>query len=283
MIKYTFVSLGPFESFGVRLGGSGLGNILFPWARSIVFAKDNNLQRIQTSWKNLKIGTFFRGEKDKRMYFDLFTGRDGITGLRKFFLLNFSNKVKVFSGMQDLFEPFIKEHDYIKSELLKIINPSYIIKAKNFDTNSVAIHIRMGDFRIPNNESVLRDGHWNYRLPIEWYKSMISKIRNESNIPVYIFSDGSDQELDGILDLEGCSRVFFGSAIADMLALSHSKILITSASTFSMWASFLGQKATIWFPGQMRQKLINNAAVFEGEVDYDESLPESIIRILCRD
>ena len=58
------------------------------------------------------------------MYFDLFTGRDGITGLRKFFLLNFSNKVQVFSGMQDLFEPFIKEHAYIKSELLKIINPN---------------------------------------------------------------------------------------------------------------------------------------------------------------
>ena len=44
-MKYTFVSLGRLESIGVRLGGAGLGNILFPWARAIVYAKNNNLQR----------------------------------------------------------------------------------------------------------------------------------------------------------------------------------------------------------------------------------------------
>lgn len=283
MIRYTFVSLGFLESFGLRLGGSGLGNILFPWARSIVYAKKNNLERIQTTWKNLKFGTFFRRERDKRMYLDLFTGREGVDGFRKFLLLNFSNKVKVFSGMQNLFEPFKKEHDYVKSELLKIINPYYINKVKNFDSNSVAVHIRMGDFQKTDNETVLRDGHWNYRLPIEWYKSMISKVRNESNIPVYIFSDASDQDLRDVLQLENCSRAYFGSSIADMLALSRSKLLISSASTFSMWASFLGQNTTIWFPGQMRQELIKDDAIFEGEVDYDDKLPEPIIRILHYD
>ena len=29
-MKYTFASLGKMESIGVRLGGAGLGNILFP-------------------------------------------------------------------------------------------------------------------------------------------------------------------------------------------------------------------------------------------------------------
>ena len=112
---------------------------------------------------------------------------------------------------------------------------------------------------------------------------MISKVRNESNIPVYIFSDASDQDLRDVLQLENCSRAYFGSSIADMLALSRSKLLISSASTFSMWASFLGQNTTIWFPGQMRQELIKDDAIFEGEVDYDDKLPEPIIRILHYD
>tara|TARA_B100001250_G_scaffold40975_1_gene32431 strand:- start:13669 stop:14520 length:852 start_codon:yes stop_codon:yes gene_type:complete len=283
MIKYTFVSLGIFESFGIRIGGSGLGNILFPWARAIVYAKNNNLQRIQTSWKTLKFGTIFRRERDKRMYFNLFTGRDGVAGIRKFWLLHFSNKVKMFSGMENLFDSFIQDHDYVKSELLKIINPYYIKKVESLDGNSVAIHIRMGDFQIPNDETVLRDGHWNYRLPLEWYKCIIKKIHKHANIPIYVFSDGSDQELEEILQLENCSRVYFGSAVADMLALSRFKLLISSASTFSMWASFLGQHSTIWFPGQMRQKLINDRYIFEGEVDYDDELPESIIRVLQHD
>jgi len=279
-MKYTFVSLGKLESFGIRLGGAGLGNILFPWATAIVYAKEHNLIRVQTTWKNLKLGTFIRSERDKRMYLDLFTGRDGVSGIRKFLLLNFSNRVKVFSGMDSLFEPFQHQHAFVRSELLKLINPFHIKKANMFAVNSVAIHIRMGDFRIPKNEDVLRQGGWNYRLPIKWYKSVISKIMSVSNIPIYIFSDVDDAEIKDILEIENCRRAFFGSSISDMLALSNAKVLVSSGSTFSMWSSFLGQIPTIWFPGQMRQKLISDSSIFEGEIDYDDQLPVSIIKIL---
>ena len=283
MIKYTFVSLGSLESFGVRLGGAGLGNILFPWARAIIYSKKHNLKRIQTTWKNIKFGPFIRRERDRRMYLDLFPGNDGITGIKKFFLLNFSNKVKFFSGMNGLFETFRDERNFILSELLKIINPSYIEKVNNFNHNSIAIHIRMGDFEVTQDEKKLRSGHWNCRLPFKWYKSMIGKIRQESSLPIYIFSDASNQELREILELEDCQRMDFGSSISDMLALSHARVLIASASTFSMWASFLGQNPTIWFPGQMRQKLIANTLVFEGEIDYDDRLDKSLIEVLRND
>ena len=116
-MKYTFASLGKFESIGVRLGGAGLGNILFPWATALVYAKNNNLQRIQTTWKNLKIGTFIRKERDKRMYMDLFIDDDGVSGFKKFWLLNFTNQVKCFSGMDRLFDPFRNDHVFVKSEL----------------------------------------------------------------------------------------------------------------------------------------------------------------------
>tara|TARA_B100001758_G_C18416572_1_gene620395 strand:+ start:401 stop:1249 length:849 start_codon:yes stop_codon:yes gene_type:complete len=282
-MRYTFVSLGRFESLGVRFGGAGLGNILFPWARAILYAKRNNVQRIQTTWRTLKVGTFFRGERDKRMYFDLFSGKDGISGFQKFLLLNFSNKVKVFSGMDDLFEPFKKEHAFITSELFKIINPSHIKKISNFNNNSIGIHVRMGDFETPNNEKFLRNGHWNYRLPIKWYVAIIEKIRLISNVPIFIFSDATDKELADILTISNCSRAYFGSAISDIIALSRCKVLVSSASTFSMWASFLGQTPTIWFPGQMRQKLILKQNIFEGEIDYTDKLPSSIIKTIAND
>ena len=282
-MKYTFASLGRLESLGIRLGGAGLGNILFPWAYSVVYAKEHNLSRIQTTWRSVKLGPFIRKEKDKRMYLDLFSGKDGISGLRKFFLLNFSNKVKLFSGMDRLFDPFKDDQHFVKSELLGIIDPHHINQAKKFNVNSVAVHIRMGDFMIPDDEHILREGGWNYRLPILWYKSIIKKIRDFSNIPIYIFSDAKDEDLKDILDLENCSRVHFGSAISDMIALSNAQILVASASTFSMWSSFLGQLPTIWFPGQMRQKLIKELSLFEGEIDYDDSLPESLINILHND
>ncbi len=282
-MKYTFASLGKLESFGFRIGGAGLGNILFPWARAIVYAKEHNLIRVQTTWRGLKFGTFIRSERDKRLYFDLFTGRDGVSGIRKFLLLNFSNSVKVFSGMNNLFEPFQHQHTFVRSELLKIVNPFHIKKANIFPVDSVAIHIRMGDFRIPKNENILRQGGWNYRLPIKWYKSVISKIVAASNIPIYIFSDVDDADIKDILEIETCQRVFFGSSISDMLALSNAKLLVASGSTFSMWSSFLGQLPTIWFPGQMRQKLISDSSIFEGEIDYEDQLPVSIVKLLNND
>ena len=282
-MRYTFASLGRFESLGVRLGGAGLGNILFPWANALVYAKDNNLKRIQTTWKNLKIGTFIRKERDKRMYMDLFTVDDGVSGFKKFWLLNFTNQVKYFSDIDSLFEPFIKDHVLVKSELFNIINPNHFERALEFNNNSVAIHIRLGDFLHTNNEDMLRKGAWNYRLPIKWYKSIISKIRQVSDIPIYIFSDTEDNVLNELLEIDNCCRVYFGSAISDLVALSRCRVLVSSASTFSMWASFLGQMPTIWFPGQMRQKLIIDKELFEAEIDYDDPLPISIIQLIKND
>ena len=280
-MKYTFVSLGKLESFGFRIGGSGLGNSLFPWATALVFAKNNNLKRINTTWLNIKLGPFLRNENDKRLYGSLFNEVDGIGGVKKFILLNLSNQVKYFSSIDKMFKPFKKEHTFVKDELYRIIAKKHLINSKMVNKDGIGIHIRFGDFETPQNEDILRQGAWNYRIPLRWYISLIKKIRFfNKDIPFYIFTDGDSTEIKEILEINNCFRCFTGSSISDMIALSRFKILIASGSTFSMWSSFLGQTPTIWYPGQMRDTLMNNNTIFEGEIDYDDVIPLEIQKIL---
>jgi len=292
---YTFASLSKGESFGIRLGGPGLGNLLFPWARSVAFAKRHDLQRINSTWRTVKLGPLLRGEFDKRLYNDLFDERE-ISGLKKFFLLQLAEKISekdaeeairvtgrrpkvvVFEGMERLFEPILKDHEAVKEELLKMVSSHHKEAAGRFSPAGISVHIRMGDFSTPPDEETLREGHWNYRLPLRWYVNVVENLRKTAGttLPVYVFSDGTDEELKDVLSLPHVERVFFGSAIADMLALSRSRLMVASASTFSMWASYLGRMPVIWYPGLHRMKLYVDTTVYEGTLDYDETVPKSL-------
>ena len=142
------------------------------------------------------------------------------------------------------------------------------------------MHIRLGDFTKEENEEGLRKGNWNLKIPIKWYINIINKIQQISKLPIYIFSDGQDEELIEILKIYNCTRINLGESISDMIALSECKLIISSGSTFSMWASFIGQNPTIWFPGQMRQSIILNKSIYEGELDYSDLVPKKLIENL---
>ena len=292
---YTFASFRRGESFGLRLGGPGLGNLLFPWSRAVVFAKKHNLKRINSTWRTLKLGPIIRGERDKRFYTDLFKENE-IGGLKKTILLNFAKKVDekdaeealrthslwprviVFKGLENSFYPVLNDHETVKRELLKIVSPRHKEAADKFEKNGISVHIRMGDFTIPPNEDVIRAGKWNYRLPIKWYANVIENIRKTTGkeVRVNIFSDGTDEELREVLKLPNTHRCFYGSAISDLLALSESPILIASASTFSMWASYLGRMPTIWFPGTHRVKMFKKDESFEDTLDYNQPISDRL-------
>ena len=289
--KYVFAKLSKLDCTGVRLGGAGLGNILFPWARSVVFANKHNLVLINTTWRSLKVGPIFRGELDTRGYSDIFK-ENNISGIKKFLLLLFGKRIKekdikydqesysirpkilLFSGMKNQMKDIMYDHKIVKQELLNIITKNNMDSIKHFDGNGISIHIRMGDFYTPSSEVEIREGKTNCRLPINWYVSIIKKLRAHigQEIKVNVFSDGTDKELQDIVNLSGVKRYYFGSAIADMIALSKSDILIASNSTFSLWASYLGQLPTIWFPGTHKINLFNTNKIYEGELDYNDEI-----------
>ena len=277
--KYIYADIGGLDLYFFRLGGPGLCNLLFPWSRMIIEAKKRNLTIIPTTWASLKIGPYLRSERDKRSYHDFFISESNISLFKKILLLSFHrSKILRINNNKITFSDLCSHNILISHEISKLVKQRHLNSIKNFSGKGVVVHIRMGDFKNEDNETSLRKGVWNKRIPLLWYKSIINKLTFINNkIKIYVFSDADDHDLQEILDIKNVQRSYFGSAISDLLALSKGKILVASASTFSMWASFLGQNHTIWFPGQMRSQMIENKNIFEGEVDYNDALSQKII------
>lgn len=293
---YVYPQLSRYDFFLIRMGGPGLGNLLFPFAEALVLAKNENLQMVWPTWGQLKVGPFIRREKDKRMYFDLFQSTESyIKKWKKLFLLlrcekisrehylenkvsfigskNTKDTIIVCSGMEKLFSNIIEDHELIKNELEKIRST----KNQYGTTEYIGVHIRFGDFhKVPLEK--LKDNISNARLPIEWYTEKIDQVRKiyGSNMPVQVFSDANDNELKDLLSLPGVVRAHHGNSVNDLLALSRSRILIASNSSFSMWASYLGRMPVIWYKGLVKQRLYyGKDAIKEIDIGLGENLPEN--------
>lgn len=294
---FVNIKLSKWDFCGFRIGGAGLGNLLFPWARGIIFKNKYNTEKLNCTWSTVKVGTFIRKEKDKRTYHNIFF-EDYVGGIKKFLLLLLAKKIteseaqnlnslkgKIpivinFEGMRNQMNDILDHSTLVKEELYKMVRKKHIELSEKNKPEAIGIHIRLGDFYKPQSESEIRKGLTNCRLPLEWYIEIINKIRTEAraNIKVSVFSDGTDEELAVILNLPNVERAVGGSAISDLLSLSKGKILIASNSTFSLWASYLGRPHTIWFPGTHRIKLFKeNEAKFESEIDYNDDLDPNLI------
>ena len=70
--RYVYARLSSWDFGVLRVFGAGLGNLLFPWARSMVLARSAGLIPIFPTWPQLKLGPIFRRERDARTYQDLF-------------------------------------------------------------------------------------------------------------------------------------------------------------------------------------------------------------------
>ncbi len=285
-----------------RLGGPGLGNLLFAWARAVVISKQYSLRMMYPTWPSLKIGPYIRRERDKRHYVNLFHANSGyVHGIEKYMSLLMLPKVTEedfrksperymqspylirFTGMAGFFSTILKDHNLVREELLRITRQVHK-KALNYDfSKSVSLHVRMGDFIPTASFDEIRNGLDLRRIPLNWYARRIVQLKEVlgNDTRFYIFSDGSDRDLSLLLKMEGVRRISFGSALADLLALSYSRILIANGSTFSNWASYLGRMPVIWPQGQVRHHLY---AESEKEVELDErsDLPSSFIRHISK-
>lgn len=284
-MNYVYPELSSWDFGFVRISGVGLGNMLYTYTRALVFADRNKLPLIWPSWANIPVGRIISCSADKRLYRSLFvncTGCiDGFNKMRVFAshqtvserygiekLNDIDRKIIVFKGMENTFETIEGYHEFIKDHLTKNINPKnngYL----NFDPkDAICIHIRLGDFyRATEDELIL--GKHNASTHVSWYCGMITQIRGflKKEIKVFVFSDGTNEELSNVLVLPNVERVTFGSPISDIMAMSKAKLFLSSGSSFSQWARYLGRMNVIAFKGQLHGHfLLPDECAFEVEV-----------------
>lgn len=283
-MKYVYPKLSSKDLIAFRLGGAGLGNLLFIYGRALAFAKRHDAQMIWPTWPSVKIGPWLRREKDKRTYIGLFSNRThDIAGLRKAWLLLTRKKVPegtavvkdeeivIFKKFIGSFASIRDDSQMILEHLLTNMKDDAVLR---FDfSDAVAIHVRLGDFKKVQVQD-LKNGIHDSRLPIDWYCSMLEQIRMAAgrNVKAYVFSDGSDEELQQLLRMPNTERITFGNALNDIVGLSQAPLLIASGSSFSMWARYLGRHSTICYPNQIKEHILTERDdAFE--IEAEDTIP----------
>ena len=223
--KYVYPQFSRYEFFGIRLGGAGLGNLLFIYSRAIIYEKKNDLKMIWPTWTSVHIGPWIRRERDRRSYHNLFRpyGED-ITGIHKYLLLFFCrSQIEIFNydnSAKITFRDIMDSQELIKTTLIKRISENNLgVKKHSFD-REINIHVRRGDFR-PASQTAMERGDVNTATPIEWFVSIVKQLSviTDDKIIFNVFSDGSNMELQPLLNLPNVRRVAFGTSVAVFVAL----------------------------------------------------------------
>ena len=255
-------------TYGVpKLMRAGLGNMLFPWARCVVWCRRTGARMLAPSWRKMRIGPYLRREPDKRSYHRLFLNGDYVTGADRAMVILTSRhrrETELADGwtptgrelvrfeflgnyLGHFFEPLRGSERLVHDELLRITRRELLPQQPS--EPFIGVHVRLGDYP--------------WRLPIDWYTHAVDRLRTQlGGLQVRVFSDGTDEELEPLLRLPDIDRVRGHSAITDMLDLAQACCLVPSGSTFSLWASYLGQVPTVWPPGRRAGSLRDAVATW---------------------
>jgi hypothetical protein len=265
--------------------GMGLGNRLFVWARCRIFSEKHKIPMLSPSWRHIRTGPLRKGGVNLLTYhrqillWDLFQERpEDIQGLKKIYLDITANKIPepdtdqslvsyeetnrdliiLFKGYADYFNPLVGYESFLKEELHTITKLKWLSLVKRYKSVPIALNVRRGkDFGA-------------YRTPLSWFIETLKLVRELVGSPVHAFvvSDSTEQDLFELLRLENMTFIRPGCAISDLLILSEAKILVASGgSTFSAWASFLGQMPTVTHPQYSSNYLLERQKNYLGALD----------------
>lgn len=264
--REQFFRLGSKRVLYPRVGRTGLANMLFPWARAEIARAETGSPMLAPQWFNpLRIGPVVRWERDSRYYLQMFNNSGYIVGWLRWYALLCGKRIKEenlmsgikksrrrpivveFAGIAEGFSRFGTWRATLEERLREIIASSssqYIVPTEK---PFIGVHLRRGDIWSLSNAK-----RGSYEIPLAWYVKVCCLLRSEEKFrefPIKVFSDAHREELDELSRLRSLEIMPKAPAVADLISLSRSSILVgTSKSTFSLWASFLGQQPTVWAP-----------------------------------
>ena len=185
-----------------------MANCLFFAAKAYIYAHTvPHAQFVDPTWRKSSIGPWFRKEKDKRIYGNLFY-HYGIQGFRKFWILKVSGKSNIitFSKLGNYFHDINQHHDLVVEMFEKIARPEAINRVDAiWISDKITVPVRLGDY-IPQ-----------LRRSIEGYKQVFKNILNVNPAAHFVlFSDGQNDELVELIAIDYFERVTYGNAIVDI-------------------------------------------------------------------
>jgi hypothetical protein len=243
--------------------------MLLPWARCEAFRHQWNgdVAMLAPAWGHHLHGSFtasgyVRGVRRMRV---LLTARrtsedEFIPGAHD--ASHARDTLVVFTGPAGGLQQLVPHRELIRRRLMEILSAR--VRRLLVDPQSppqpqpphtdfvIGVHVRRAN-RLPLDFREPRAGP-RHALPDSWFVRCIQNLRKVLGFaaPVRLFSDAPAPELRVLLAMPNVSLAPRRERlpIADLLALSRSKILIASAhSMFSQWAALFGEMPSLWYPG----------------------------------
>lgn len=260
-MRYHYPILSRFNLLFFRIGGPGLGNLLFPLYRAFQGSKKNDETLIFPTFFQLKLGPFLRGEADLRTYGNLFEHRS----LKELAIdLNLminkhrfcaegtnigenktpSTTVIHYAGLKNFYydlDPTLRSEFISLLESRMHAKDRFSSECTRIEEDDICIHLRYSDFleSIPG-----KTGH-GYKNSPAWYEKVIKYLRKERpNSKIRIFSD-TEVSQGFLKDTEIYEVDKSQNALHALLKMSRHKTIVCSRSSFSLWAAFLGGKEII--------------------------------------
>jgi len=247
---------------------TGIGSKLFAWSRAKIFEHDYKAIMLQQHWISIRGAAVTRGGIDyMKVFGKIYLFNNFVNDTKEmnplFFALRYRHNCQkiMVSNLQEA-RQFVKsdnklivfkwntDHFFTDFELYrKLITDSiYRITRKPITNHLVVkepfigINVRLG------NDFVEQDAtqHGYRKTAIQWFLDHISEVRKlHGNLPIYVVSDGTHKQLSDFTRFDNVVLVNNNRAMEDLLLLSKASVFMGSGnSTFSAWASFLGNMPT---------------------------------------
>lgn len=256
--KFHLPILSSYDLGLFRTMGPGLGNLLFPIARALIGAELEGGIFVAPTLRQLKIGPIIRNEPDKRIYSNIFKHRsfENWKHRAKTIYLprfaendeprNIGSYTKTYAGLGNYFHDLAGHEELIKNWLWKNAR----LSGELDEPYDIALHIRLGDFSKASADSGA--GH-SVRQSYEWYHGAldmaIKHLGLQNTTPrIMLFTDENPNIIRNEFGLDAIQLDPSKNALTAISNMSKARCIVTSRSTFTMWAAYLGQTTAIWNP-----------------------------------